>query len=56
MGMTVEDYRKVYFKRFYMKENAASTATRLTQHIDNWAYDYSKPPAEEDIDDTVHEL
>ena len=38
-----------------MTENAASTATRLTQHIDNWAYDFSQPPAEEDDDETDHE-
>ena len=55
MDMTVEDYRRFYFKRFNMTENAASTATRLTQHIDNWAYDFSQPPAEEDNDETEHE-
>lgn len=36
-------------------ENAASTATRLTQLIDNWAYDSSQPPAKDDNDETEHE-
>ena len=55
MDMTVEDYRRFYFKRFNMTENVASTATRLSHHIDNWAYDFSQPPNEEDNDEAKDE-
>ena len=51
MDMTAEDYKRFYFKRYNMTENSSSTATRLSHRIDEWVYNFSLPPTEENNDE-----
>ena len=55
MDMTVEDYRRFYFKRFDISENVASTATRISHRVDNWMYNFAEPPTEETNDEVMEE-
>ena len=56
LDMTADDYRRFYFKRYDMTENPSSTATRLTNRLDEWLIDFDQPPTEETNDEAPIEL